>query len=465
MTPSSDSPDVPCRLFLHGVCKRQDLAKSETGKSDKETKFHNRRHSSALEEWRLMWAQELCGGCTCQLDALTVPLPASALNQLDHRVEFNPWTWAIVPCHGPLLDATWKVTVGLFRAWFPLPASPHERPWEESVPYNQSTKQPTERYHEDIILPVSSIYREALGKTRTYYNPTNNQVSVNCLSIKNYDPLLTSLGNNAMKLFSFLWGVLDPHKWGLEISRSHIQQNQPRDSLSHPSEVVVSIPTCEALGETGAWHGGSCGLVWCPPKDSITFCVWVWVCMSAWISHRNHRIIDMVCIKISCNTHWKSWEKPGPGTMGRVGCAQVVPRLCPPPPPLILTGPVSSPGYVLEFGQPTNLPNNHPADSYKTSSLVTTTCRPTNGFGGSLTRWGRGNKIMTGDTVQEGNCRDLVVLRTMCACASSNHQLGEVEDSLRLQLQWPGRIEDGLFLCNFEKTPIATIWRRWRAKR
>ena len=72
---------------------------------------------------------------------------------------------------------------------------------------------------------------------------------------------------------------------------------------------------------------------------------------------------------------------------------------------------------------------------------------------------------MTGDTVQEGNCRDLVVLRTMCACASSNHQLGEVEDSLRLQLQWPGRIEDGLFLCNFEKTPIATIWRRWRAKR
>ena len=72
------------------------------------------------------------------------------------------------------------------------------------MPYNQSTKQPTERYHEDIILPVSSIYREALGKTRTYYNPTNNQVSVNCLSIKNYDPLLTSLGNNAMKLFSFL---------------------------------------------------------------------------------------------------------------------------------------------------------------------------------------------------------------------------------------------------------------------
>ena len=85
----------------------------------------------------------------------------SALNQLDHRVEFNPWTWAIVPCHGPLLDATWKVTVGLFRAWFPPPASPHEGPWEESVPYNQSTKQPTECYH-DIILSVKSIYGKAL---------------------------------------------------------------------------------------------------------------------------------------------------------------------------------------------------------------------------------------------------------------------------------------------------------------
>ena len=72
---------------------------------------------------------------------------------------------------------------------------------------------------------------------------------------------------------------------------------------------------------------------------------------------------------------------------------------------------------------------------------------------------------MTGDTVQEGNCRDLVVLRTMSSCASSNHHLGEVEDSLQLQLQWCGRIEDDVFLCNFEKTPIATNWRRWRAKR
>ena len=70
---------------------------------------------------------------------------------------------------------------------------------------------------------------------------------------------------------------------------------------------------------------------------------------------------------------------------------------------------------------------------------------------------------MTGDTVQEGNCRDLVVLRTMSSCASSNHHLGEVEDSLQLQLQCPGRIEDGVILCNFE-TPIATNWRRWRAK-
>ena len=42
---------------------------------------------------------------------------------------------------------------------------------------------------------------------------------------------------------------------------------------------------------------------------------------------------------------------------------------------------------------------------------------------------------MTGDTVQEGNCRDLVVLRTMSSCASSNHHLGEVEDSLQLQLK------------------------------
>lgn len=46
--------------------------------------------------------------------------------------------------------------------FLPQPLPPHEGPWEESVPYNQSTKQPTERYHEDIILSVPSIYREAL---------------------------------------------------------------------------------------------------------------------------------------------------------------------------------------------------------------------------------------------------------------------------------------------------------------
>ena len=67
---------------------------------------------------------------------------------------------------------------------------------------------------------------------------------------------------------------------------------------------------------------------------------------------------------------------------------------------------------------------------------------------------------MTGDTVQaqEGNCRDLVVLRTMCSCASSNQQLGEVEGNLQLQLQLqtPGRIKDDLFLCNFEKTEAVT---------
>ena len=90
----------------------QDLARSETC-GVKVTKFHNPAWGAAHLRNDVWCVQELCGGCICQLDPLTVP-PSSLLQPL------NLSQCALSSCHGPR-DA-WKVTVGLFPAWFPPPA-------------------------------------------------------------------------------------------------------------------------------------------------------------------------------------------------------------------------------------------------------------------------------------------------------------------------------------------------------